>query len=138
MAWTAAVISKQKVSGKVQILVRVTDGSLTFDQYFTADFHSATVEWLKGAVTDWIGSISDSYALADAITVGAFDLTPASATPAEVARANFRADCILMRRYAKAKNAGIITGTEQFMVDLKERLLANYLPAYIDLLELLP
>ena len=138
MAWTVTVVSKGIVNGRAQVLVRANDGANQIENSFNIESADGSIETMKAMVRGWLDAATASVALLPSIPIGVVDVAASTPTPAEVARAAYRADCILMRRLDHVVKAGITLSSAQAVVDCKARLLANYQAGYLEFADLLP
>lgn len=130
--WTAKIIKPLKANGRIAITVELSDGVETFREEFSSTTKVDMV-WLKHQIRTRIEAFQDAYAFADSLVSDQpIDLTPPSApTTAEQELQDFLKDYGRWHSIKRAIDAGILTGSEPKVVELKDKVKAAFKPAYL-------
>lgn len=135
MTWQATVTNKQiDKRGNLVVAVAFTDGTRTLTEDF-ATSQGQPDGWLQDGVSRKLKSLE----AIDATVVPAVDTVlgklpdPEPEPSGDAARDAYAADMARYQQYLAAVRLGIAIDKEQDFIDLKARLAANFLPAYLDL-----
>lgn len=132
--WNHTIKQVTKSGGRVSVAVEFTNGVETFEDTFNLN-SAADMSWLKSAVRGKIAQFEALYALADSLTVGSsVDTTVTAPTQAEIDRDKFLSDYYRWTQVKKAIDAGILTGSETPVVNLKNSVTSQFKPAYLQYL----
>jgi hypothetical protein len=133
---TPKIISSTKDGDRIKVVVAFEDSvtpSLSFSQEYS--FGSApSLESLKSQIKSKLDAVEAARAFADGLAIGPIDTTPAIPTQAEADKAQFISLYQRWLSVRRAIDAGIITGNETPVANLKASVLTAFKPSYIDIL----
>jgi hypothetical protein len=133
-AFTATLVSKSpNADGRIVAIVSYSNGTTTVKRQYTFDSNSS-LESLRAMVASELANVSATYDLYLALTPGPLNLTPPSPSAAEIAQAAWARDLLTVRQMQVGVALGIFDAADSTLAAAKARVIANYLPAYLDLL----
>lgn len=137
MSWTAKLLQTTKdiETNTIRVDVGITDGVTTIDKaYFVTNPNSTSPAWVKNQVREDINKLSSTDSAI--FPIGDIDLTPPPQGPgltqAEIDRQTFISD---YKQWIKIKtliDSGILTGSEAKVVQLKNKVITEFKPEYLD------
>lgn len=126
----------KQAEGKIDAVVSITDGTNTFKKVFTIGLRSDDVELaIKQQVKHFIEGLENADAKVVAVSTGAIDLTAIPTTVATQAELDRLAWLVNYHRLVGAKkmiDLGIFPDTQTQYVALKNKVTADFKPAYIN------
>ncbi len=131
--WTSKIASIEKKGREVHVVVGF-DNSADSKQSFTETFSLSGLESLKSSIKARLEQITSVYTLAETLTPGAIDLTPATQTPEATDADTFLKNYQKLQRFRRAVDMGLLTGQEKPILELVGKIKADFKPAYFELL----
>lgn len=130
MTWTASLKQIEKQNGQLHLVVAFNNGTDTVNQ----DFYIGSITSLKQLCNSTINQLDTLYTFANNTTPGPIDLTPDPVTPptqAQLDEIQFFQDYARWQKVNGAINMGILTGQETAVVNLKNKVISEFKPAYL-------
>lgn len=137
--WTANLKTIEKVNGSIKAVIEFVNGpTVVAKEYFFSGKPN-----FKAVALDEINQLTTLYTVADNTPMGNIDLTPdviptppapVPPTPQELALAQFQQDYNKWQKVRKAIDVGILTGNEQPVINLQNKVKSEFIPAYLDYL----
>jgi len=143
MAWTATLESKEQLAGRIKLRVIYTDGT----DSFTESVEIVAPGDAKAALRDVqrrLDQLDRMDTIFQAITVGPIDFSPLDPilpapptppTPQELARRTWVRDFTRLRAALLLVDMGVLVATNPQIIALRATVTADFLPAYIDSVE---
>lgn len=132
MAWTATLRHKERVNGRLKLIVDFTDGINTS----TEEYILNNPDSVNNLIGNTIKNLEALDSLETSLSLGA--VTIAAPTPQTQAEKDAVAFLQTYNRWIKVKNnlidTGILTGNETQVAALKTKVQTDFKPAYLNLL----
>lgn len=133
--FTAKIKSIAKFKGRITIIVEYSNGLETFEEEISST-SNADLKWLRSQVRNRVRSLSEVYAFADTLSVNQVIDTTADPEPtqAEIDRDIFIKNYTRWLAVKRAIDSEILTGSEAKVIELKNKVITDFRPAYLDII----
>lgn len=134
--YTATKLSHADDKQTQRRIVTIKFEDLSIPHEFVKDFSfrlTDTVEVMKKAVGSYLAELN---AVPEVLPDGAVDTTvtpdvPVETTPAELARTQWETDFAKLEKVKRLIDCGVLTGNETQIVTLRNKVKADFKPAYL-------
>jgi len=135
--FTAKIQSKEIINGAIRVYVEFADDKTSIVESCIPQDENGLKFWIKSRLTTFNSAetIDTKYSVDATVDVSEPVVVTPTPTAAEIARDAWLAN---YRTWIKVKttliDTGILTGNETKLVNLKNKVTSDFLPAYIDLI----
>jgi len=132
--WTATVKSKELVGGALNVTVDFTDGTRTVTESCVPSDKAGFEFWVKSRLATFNAGEDINTVFQVGAPIVITEPTPVLPTAEEVARNEWFNDYRKLQQIQKLIELSVLTGNETQVVNLRNKVKNNFLPAYIDAL----
>jgi hypothetical protein len=131
--WTATLKTKEAVAEGIRVTVEFSNGTKTLTETVIPQDETGFRHWVKSRLTSLnsIEEIDTKYAVEQPVDVTETVVQP---TAEELARIEWFGDYRKLEQVQKLIDLAVLTGNETPVVNLRNKVKNNFLPAYIDAL----
>lgn len=132
--WTATVKSKQFINGAISVTVDFSNGTETVTESCIPQDKDGFTHWVKSRLATFNGGEAINSEFAVNTPVEFVEPTPVVPTAEEAARQTWFEDYYKLQQVQKLIDLSVLTGSETPVVNLRNKVKNNFLPAYINAL----
>ena len=131
--WTATLKTKEAVAEGIRVTVEFSNGTKTLTETVIPQDETGFRHWVKSRLTSLnsIEEIDTKYAVEQPVDVTETVVQP---TAEELARIEWFGDYRKLEQVQKLIELSVLTGNETQVVNLRNKVKNDFLPAYIDAL----
>ena len=132
--WTASIQKTDRYDDKLRVRVLFTDGVITFEKDYIADFENASTDWFKRQIRLKLKALEDIAALANNLVPGAIDATEPAPAPVDDTQVAWLSDYRKLQKLQNFVTLGLLENTDTKIVTLRNSLKTGFKPEYLDLI----